>query len=266
MTNFNLPSNPVKPEVRDIHFDFSQMDRKAWHSWHPDGPHVAHWFNSLSITFPEGERFFVNSVRYYDQIAAEFPEFLSEVKSFMGQEGIHSREHEAYNASMAKAGYPIANAEKVVYIGLSIARPFPRYIQLAVTAALEHFTAIFGEQVLREDGIVCGALPNMAAMWRWHFNEEIEHKAVAFNLLRLKAKRKSIFYLVRTVSMALSTLIFLSVVTINQVALIKADRRLLDFRGWLRLPKIFLHQTRLCATYLVALFELLPARLSPKPS
>jgi uncharacterized protein len=34
--------------------------------WHGGNPFVTHFFNALSIMFPEGERFFVGSVRRFE--------------------------------------------------------------------------------------------------------------------------------------------------------------------------------------------------------
>src|SRR5207244_3358365 len=58
---------------------------------------------------------------------------------------------------------------------------------LAVTIALEHFTAIMADAMLTNDGVLEGADPRMAALWRWHAIEETEHKAVAFDVYKTVA-------------------------------------------------------------------------------
>src|SRR6202011_5293168 len=56
-------------------------------------------------------------------------------------------------------------------------------LRLAVTVALEHYTAIMAENVFR-DGSLEQAHPTMRALLLWHAAEEIEHRAVAFDVLR----------------------------------------------------------------------------------
>src|SRR6476660_9560275 len=92
---------------RDLRFDLDTADLR---SWHPEGLHVAHFFNALSIFFPEGEQFFIESVRHYrDEIAS--PALARDVKGFIGQEAMHSREHRRYNAALARLGLPIEELE-----------------------------------------------------------------------------------------------------------------------------------------------------------
>jgi hypothetical protein len=57
-------------------------------------------------------------------------------------------------------------------------------IQLAVTCALEHFTALLAQEVLGPDSPFGKAHPMMGALWRWHAAEENEHASVAFDVFR----------------------------------------------------------------------------------
>ncbi|MGH7820189.1 MAG: metal-dependent hydrolase, partial [Candidatus Binatia bacterium] len=161
---------------RDLRFDLDPVDLRTWH---PEGLHVAHFFNALSIFFPEGESFFIDSVRRFaDRVRS--PRLRDEVKGFLGQEAMHSREHRRYNRALARAGLPAEALEKAVVKRLDLGRKLmsPEE-QLAVTIALEHFTAIMAHTVLSDERLLANAEPNMAAIWRWHAVEETEHKAVA---------------------------------------------------------------------------------------
>ena len=74
MSKMSAPES-VQVVRRDIRFDLDSADLR---SWHPDGLHVAHFFNALSVFFPEGEKFFIDSVRHYgDQI--DSPALLADV-------------------------------------------------------------------------------------------------------------------------------------------------------------------------------------------
>ena len=66
----------------------------------------------------------------------------------------------------------------------SVDRPWfrGRRIALAFTVGLEHFTAILGHQVLSRQDWLDGVDPEVATLWSWHAAEEIEHKAVAFDV------------------------------------------------------------------------------------
>ncbi len=56
-------------------------------------------------------------------------------------------------------------------------------VALSITAAVEHFTAVMARMTLR-DRTMAGAHPVMRDLYEWHALEELEHKAVAFDVLR----------------------------------------------------------------------------------
>ena len=88
------------PIRRDIHFDLPAERIK---NWHEQGPFITHFFNALSLLFPQGELFFMDSVRHYRQ-RIDDPELKQQIQGFIGQEAMHSREHVAYNDLMQAAG------------------------------------------------------------------------------------------------------------------------------------------------------------------
>ena len=95
------------PIRRDFRFNLGSRDVL---NWHERGPYVTHFFNTLSVFFPVGERFFMHAVRHYrDQITD--PELKQAVTAFIGQETMHGREHEAYNEAVSAAGMPVEAME-----------------------------------------------------------------------------------------------------------------------------------------------------------
>ncbi len=173
------PTENFEIERRDLEFDLSDVDLKHWH---PAGTHVSMLFNTLSLLFPDGERFFIQSVRHYqDQI--DDPVLKQQVRGFIGQEAMHGREHQAYNDALEREGLPAKVIQEKVLDLLKMGHKLlsPRS-QLAITIALEHFTAILADAVLSDDRILQGVHPKMAALWRWHAIEETEHKAVAYDV------------------------------------------------------------------------------------
>lgn len=139
----------------------------------------------LSATFPDGEDYFVRSVRHFrDQITD--PELAEQVKGFIGQESIHGREHRALNDKLAELGYPTKKIERFVKRSLGFRERVqtPR-ANLATTAALEHFTAVFAEQILSsQEARDALAHDEVRSLFLWHALEESEHKAVAFDVYR----------------------------------------------------------------------------------
>jgi len=54
----------------------------------------------------------------------------------------------------------------------------------AITCALEHYTAMLADYVLRNPVWLEDAEPQLRVLWSWHAAEETEHKAVAYDVYR----------------------------------------------------------------------------------
>ncbi|HRE32139.1 MAG TPA: metal-dependent hydrolase, partial [Candidatus Berkiella sp.] len=63
-----------------------------------------------------------------------------------------------------------------------LSRKLSPKMHLSLTLAAEHLTAIISDLLLREPEWLANATPSIAALWRWHAIEEIEHKAVVYDL------------------------------------------------------------------------------------
>ena len=146
---------------------------------------LSHLAASLSSVFPDGEDFFVRSVRHYrDQISD--PALKRQVAGFIGQEALHGREHRAFNDRLDELGYPTKTFERLTKKGLAIRERFlPPKSNLAATAALEHFTATLAELLLTsEETRRLFGHPEVEHLFIWHALEESEHKAVAFDVYK----------------------------------------------------------------------------------
>jgi predicted metal-dependent hydrolase len=146
------------------------------------GSHLA---SALSAVFPDGEDFFVRSVRHFrDQI--DDPALKRQVAGFIGQEAMHGREHRVFNDRLDELGYPTKHVERLTKFGLKIReRVLPPKSNLAATAALEHFTATLAELVLTDEEVrrLFGH-EAVRDLFVWHALEESEHKAVAFDVYK----------------------------------------------------------------------------------
>jgi predicted metal-dependent hydrolase len=146
---------------------------------------LSHVAAGLSAVFPDGEDYFVRSVRHYrDQITD--PELKRQVAGFIGQEAMHGRQHRAFNDRLDELGYPTKLFERLTKKGLALRwRYLPASSNLAATAALEHFTATLAELVLssQETRDLFGH-DEVRNLFVWHALEESEHKAVAFDVYK----------------------------------------------------------------------------------
>src|SRR5574343_1642979 len=147
------------------------------------------------MSFPVGEQFFIEAVKTVAQALPDTPEH-AELKAvarlFGGQEATHRHLHSLYNAHLEQQGFvnhwgPRAQARlergRRAYFDQS---DKGHLHELAITAAYEHFTAIFGELTLENVGQpgdwFAQAEEPLQTLWRWHAAEESEHKCVAFDL------------------------------------------------------------------------------------
>ncbi|TNC83594.1 MAG: metal-dependent hydrolase [Alcanivorax sp.] len=166
---------------RQMDFDFPDTIPRYWFD---DNPYITHFLNALSSVFPEGERFFIETVRYYqDQI--EDPELQKAIRGFIGQEAHHGKQHEAYNQLIEKQGYPLNAFGRFVKKRLAATREFLHPSQrLGITIALEHFTAILAHQALSDPAFTAKAPQPFKNLILWHAIEETEHKAVAYDVFQ----------------------------------------------------------------------------------
>lgn len=144
-------------------------------------PVIAHWLTALSTTFPMGEQFFVHSVRQVRDRITD-PELQAQISAFIGQEAMHSEAHQRFNARWQQADYRLPVIEQWLRRGNRHARGLHPKVQLAITCAFEHFTALLGEYILRHPELVDRFEPEAAHLWLWHALEEAEHKSVAFDV------------------------------------------------------------------------------------
>ncbi|MBK6510200.1 MAG: metal-dependent hydrolase [Haliea sp.] len=184
----------------------------------------------MSITFPLGEKFFIDSVRHFaGQI--QDPKLTEDIRGFCGQEGFHRREHQRYNEALCRLrGYDLQQMEGRLERNIQRSYTFLSPLQrLALTASMEHITAIMAESALSDDDPMLGQADSaMRALWQWHAAEEMEHKAVAFDVyravggtekLRRQAMRQATFFLALDIGLCL-------------LHMLRKDKNLWNLRVW----------------------------------
>jgi predicted metal-dependent hydrolase len=174
----------VAVPTRRMAFEYPQVDDLPHHFVSGD-PVMSHVVAMLSAMFPDGEDFFVRTVRACRDDITD-PVLLDQVKGFIGQEAMHGREHRELNERLAELGYPTKGLERFVDVSLRFReRVLPRRANLALTAALEHYTATLAETLLADERArAFFDVPEVRSLLLWHALEESEHKAVAFDVYR----------------------------------------------------------------------------------
>ncbi len=223
-------SKPLQPNRRDLRFN---LDERLISTWNKGEPHLSHFMNSLSLFFPSGERFFIDSVRNYRDRLMD-SELQKAVRAFIGQEAMHGREHEDYNAALFHAAPVSEDVERlVIYLLGALQKSLPKYWQLSLTIALEHLTAILADALLSEPRILEDCDERYAALWNWHALEETEHKSVAFDVWQtIMYRRDPHAYLVRVSSLLIASGLFWVAAFSVYAVVLKQEGVLFKASGW----------------------------------
>ncbi|MBE0483018.1 MAG: metal-dependent hydrolase [Bacterioplanes sp.] len=211
---------------RKMEFEFDLNDIPKY--WYGDDVFKSTFMNALSCLFPEGERMFMDAVRDNQKKITD-PQLLKQIKGFIKQEAIHGHEHAQYNDFLKKWNYPIdkiMSFEKKEKIWMK--KWLPRKHRLAITCALEHFTAIMAHQILTNPEATEGMHPQFKEMWRWHAIEETEHKAVAFDVYQAAVGS----YWLRVLTMINITVFFCLRTSIIQAIFLWKDGKLFNPKVW----------------------------------
>lgn len=174
-------SLPDGVSVQPREFSFGDLDAIPQY-WTMGNPLLTHFENAFSIMIPPGERFFIDSVRHHENRVGD-AEARELIRAFIQQEGLHGRAHDRFNHSYARFGIDVRTQQRYAEgVFRRLRRWLPWRIQLGITAFAEHLTAVGAHTLLDDDDAADQMDPQMLEFWRWHAAEELEHKAVAFDL------------------------------------------------------------------------------------
>ncbi len=197
-------------QPRDLKFNRASVGNANHHTrwWLGNDPVRTAFLNALSVTFPQGESLFIEAVRRFRDAAD--PVLKEQITAFIKQETLHTREHVVFNRLIEQAGYDTKAMTEYTAVRMKLARERSPLAQLAVTVALEHFTAILAHGLLSDPKHLEGAPAEAAHLWRYHAIEEIEHKGVAFDTYVAATKNMSGFkrWYIRCKAMALMSYLF----------------------------------------------------------
>jgi predicted metal-dependent hydrolase len=212
--------------TRRIEFDYPADDLPRHYMGGGDLV-MSHVVTVLSCLFPEGEDFFVRTVRRYRDRITD-PELRAQVAGFIGQEASHGHQHRLFNERLAKLGYPTRRIDRMTRMGLRLGeRVLPASVNLATTAALEHYTATLAAVLLTDpEARAMFDVDEVRSMFLWHALEESEHKAVAFDVFQTVSGN----HLVRVGVMNFVTMSFILTVVAHTAASVLGDHSSRDLR------------------------------------
>lgn len=197
--------------------------------WHGGSAFRTAYFNAMSLLFPLGEKFFIDTVCHFRK-QINNPKLLDEIAAFRAQEATHRLQHQKYNQLLCeRRGYDLERFERPLRDRMAWAyRTFSARHRLAGTAANEHLTAIMADDLLEFRDAMSDADPNVASLWLWHAIEETEHKAVAFDVFiavggTVRERRQAL---------AMNTYFFFRDTFRNLCIMLKHDGKLWSPREW----------------------------------
>jgi uncharacterized protein len=171
----------VEPVVRkNLDFKLDEVPR----FWFGDDPFRTRMFDALSLTFPDGERYFIECVRLFRDKITD-PDLKARVADFIRQEAQHGIAHDKMNKVMKEQGMPVDQFIKRLNMifKFELTKRSPQY-NIAMTAAAEHLTALMAETFYSQKETLIEAHPYVRALLAWHSIEEMEHRDVAFDVMK----------------------------------------------------------------------------------
>jgi len=227
--NKNNPFNkPTDHQIKPRYVDFNISEKSPLY-WHGENAFNTHFFNAFFTTFPAGEMFFVRSVQKYRHLINN-EELQQDINDFSSQEGNHSHAHDLHGDVLAAQGYSsIARDNKFLDGALKLFNKVMPKFSLAVTIAIEHFTAILSHQVYASPELFVEPIhEDFKPLFLWHAAEEIEHKGVAYDVYQAVDGS----YSRRIIAMVLTTITILMLVFVRLAPLLRKDKLLWSGRTW----------------------------------
>lgn len=215
--------------VRNVRHDLAESLRGYWYGGDPG---ITAFYNTLSIIFPHAEKMVIDSVKHYES-AIEDPELKAEIKGLVGQEAVHMREHFVYNKALEAVGVDVEACEKpfLDYMNMLREKRSPEMC-LAMTCAIEHYTAMMAGRLLEEpDYLKANAPKEQFDMWMWHAAEETEHKGVAYNVYTDVTSGAGAYFR-RLHAMNLATMLFSWFMIRCIYMLLKKDGKQRSLKAW----------------------------------
>ena len=172
--------------ARDMDF---QWDDVPMH-YIPGQMVATHVYNCMHLLLPEGEKAMsaalAQALPHIDD-----PRLHEEVVGFIGQEATHADNHGGVLERLVELGLDarpvLTRLDRLLALlmadyGTEQVRHQLLCERLALFAALEHYTAVWGKFFLESEGLSgSGIDPMILDLLKWHGAEEVEHRSVVYD-------------------------------------------------------------------------------------
>jgi uncharacterized protein len=224
-TEANL--HPGQIRVRKPNMRFSAQNPVYWFD---DNAVATHLWNALFLGFPDGEKLFIKSVKEFEYLVTDTEE-LKRIEAFVGQEVQHTRMHLRHIETLKEQGFDVAAAmaenDRNSEVFLQIIRKLlGREAGLLFTAGSEHLTAVFAEVFMKFAVEKYISDPEIRNLLIWHAIEEIEHRDIAFDVLKKTGVADS------TRAMSIVPIFILTLANVISIAIVqmRQDKHLTPMR------------------------------------
>jgi len=196
--------------------------------WNDNSPFKTHFFNALSISLPDCEKFFIETVAAYSK-NIDNEKFKLEIKEFLKQESHHRHAHKKYNDWLQLQGLPVEqlqnNSRKTWRL---ISSKLGNQNKLAITICIEHITVVYSCIFLQHKDLLKNMHPHFKQIWQWHAIEELEHKSVTVDIWN-SANGSTLH---KNLVMSIVLLAYMWYVGKNTIIFLHKDHKLLKIQTW----------------------------------
>jgi uncharacterized protein len=206
----------------------TRFDPATPRHWLPGNEFLSAFLNAYTMMVPANEAFYIRTLRRAKQRIGD-PGLLATVDDFVRQEAQHGNAHKRYWRALDTQGYRFRGFERAVdWLAFRLPEKIaPLSWRVSMVASVEHINAFVAHEFLSQR-ILAYAHPPMRALMEWHFAEEIEHKQVAFDVLRAVAPG----YGTRLAGFLIAVPLFFPVLILGAALQLWQDGRLFKRATW----------------------------------
>ncbi|MBK7163008.1 MAG: metal-dependent hydrolase [Sphingomonadales bacterium] len=218
-----LPSGKQDKQRMHVRQFRGKPAQEATRHWVRGDMFATAFLNALSVVFPRGETFMIEALLPWRDRAEG--QLAKDISTFITQEAAHSREHVGFNKAIIDAGYDIEALDRAIKQFVSFFSGCGEVTKLGATMCIEHLTAIVAAEILKNREHLEGTDLELRKLWIWHAIEEVEHKAVAFDVWMFATREWSSArrWLTRSALLLAVSLSFFVNRTRGQVELLRQD-------------------------------------------
>jgi uncharacterized protein len=212
-------------------FDFEGLEYEVPRVWHPAGIGPTAFLEALSTMAPVVETFFIDDARrLLRRIADEARR--AEGEAFLRQEAAHANMHAAFNRLLIRWGVPVEPIADSALRWLAVVDWTSSDLRSAIAMAGEHLLGEMSDAILSRPTLLGGVDPRIAAPFRWHAYEEVEHKAVLFDVFHAARGHGLYNYCIRIAGLWIALVLIALVLPSVSYRILASAGATFDLHAW----------------------------------